>query len=425
MKKILGVFFVCFLAFAMCLPAFAETATAEAAASGVEPRTPGSDDVIDDAAYENKEPDIDLDALRGTSVNVYNWGEYMAVGKDGAQNLNKIFTDKYGIVVNYSVYENNETMYSKIKGGGVSYDIIIPSDYMVARLIKEGLVQKLDFKNIPNYSLVPDEYRDLYFDPDNEYSVPYAAGMVGIIYNTKMVDGRPDSWGLMWDEQYSGKILTFNNPRDTFATAQFLNGTNVNSENEAGWRAAAEKLNEQKPLIQSYVMDEIFDKMEGGNAAIAPYYAGDFLSMYENNKDLAFFYPKEGTNIFVDSICIPKNAKNMAAAELYINFLLSPDAALENAEYIRYASPNLAVLNNDDYSLKDEKLLYPAPEDMPKVEYFENLSPEALQLMSELWDDLKISNTSYTSIYIGASAAAVLIIAMFAWKYLQKKKRAQ
>ena len=292
---------------------------------------------------------IDYSAYAGITLNVYNWGEYISDGSEGTVNVNKEFTRLTGIKINYTNYTSNEDMYAKIISGGASYDIIIPSDYMIERMITEGRLEKLDFSNIPNYKYIDSLYKDLYFDPQNEYSVPYNFGMVGLIYNKTMVSGTPDSWELMWNKDYSGNILMFNNPRDALAIAQFDLGIDVNTTDAAEWNKAYEKLLAQKPLVKAYVMDEVFNKMESGAAAIAPYYAGDFLSMYANNNDLAFYYPKEGTNVFVDSVCIPKGCSSKAAAELYINYLLDPNVALQNAETICYASPNTAVVENEDY----------------------------------------------------------------------------
>ena len=366
---------------------------------------------------------IDPESLRGTEINVYNWGEYISDGSEGALDVNKQFEEETGIKVNYTTFDSNENMYNKIKGGGANYDIIIPSDYMIERMINEGLLEKLDFSNIPNYSNILDKYKDLYFDPLNEYSVPYNVGMVGLIYNTKMVDEVPDSWGIMWDEKYKGRILQFNNPRDAFALAQNLLGIDLNTNDSEEWHRAYDKLKEQKPVISSYVMDDVFNKMEGGDAAIAAYYAGDYLTMADNNPDLAFVYPKEGTNIFVDSVCIPVGCQNKAAAELYINFLLREDIALANAEYICYASPNRAVLENEDYSLRDEEILYPAEEDMPKTQYFHNLEPETLMLMTTLWDNLKIEGNNDNSIYIGLICFCVIVIAYAIYRAVRKRKR--
>lgn len=365
----------------------------------------------------------DYSHLRGTVVNVYNWGEYIADGKYGSLDINKAFEEKYGITVKYTNYDSNEVMYGKLKGGGANYDVVIPSDYMIERMIDEDMLESLDFSNIPNYKYIVDEFKGLFFDPYDKYSVPYTYGMVGLIYNTTMVDGTPDSWSLMWDEQYTGKILMFNNARDAFGVAQFLLGQDANTTNADDWQAAFEKLKEQKPLIQSYVMDEVFSKMETGEAAIAPYYAGDFLTMQENNGDLAFVYPKEGTNIFVDSMCIPKGAPNKEAAELYINFMLDPEIALENAEYICYASPNTAVLENEEYSLKDNEILYPPADMRLETQYFHNLPQDTLTLMTDLFNDLKIEGGSYTGVYIALAVAVVLIIVFFVYSGVKKKRR--
>lgn len=326
----------------------------------------------------------------GTTINVFNWGEYISDGSEGSMDVNLAFEKLTGIKVNYSYYESNEAMYSKIKSGGVSYDIIIPSDYMIARLKSENLLQKIDISKIENYKYIDDQYKNLYFDPNNEYSVPYNVGMVGLIYNTADITTAPDSWGIMWDEAYKDMVLTFDNPRDAFAIAQKYLGYSLNTTNKADWDAAAEKLKEQKAVLQGYVMDQVFSKMESGEASIAPYYAGDFLSMHENNPDLAFVYPKEGTNIFVDSICIPSSAANYEQALMYINFLLEPEIALANAEYICYASPNTAVVTNDNYTYKDNEILYPKAENMPKTEYFHDLDSETRSYYEKLWEEVKL-----------------------------------
>ena len=330
----------------------------------------------------------DIDALRGTKLYVYNWGEYISDGEDDSLDVNAAFEEKYGIEVVYDNYDTNEVMYSKLKGGGVSYDVVIPSDYMIERMIAEDMLEKLDFSNIPNYKYIPEKYRNLAHDPTNEYSVPYTIGMVGLIYNTKMVEEAPDSWTALWDERYANNILMINNPRDAFAIAQSILGMDYNNESPAAWRVAAELLKEQKNIVPTYVNDEIFLKMESGEAALAPYFAGDFLTMYDNNPDLAFVYPKEGVNFFVDAACILKGAKNKLAAELYINFLLDPEVALANAEYICYASPHTEVYSNPEYTFYQNEILYPEDGKF-KTQLFLNLSPEILSLMSTLWDDVK------------------------------------
>lgn len=329
--------------------------------------------------------------LAGTVLNVFNWGEYISDGSEGSLDVNKAFTELTGITVNYSTYENNEAMYAKLKSGGISYDIVIPSDYMIERMIKEDMLAKIDTASLSNYKYIDEKYRNLYFDEGNEYSVPYCVGMFGLIYNKTMVSPAPDSWSVMWDETYKNKILTFNNPRDAFAIPQLLLGQDLNTTNKADWDQAAEKLKEQKKVLQSYVMDEVFQKMEDGEAAIAPYYAGDFLLMKENNPDLDFVYPKEGINIFVDSICIPKNCQNYDAAMLYLNFLLEPEIALETAEFLMYATPHTAVRSNEDYSLRDNQYLYPAKESYPKVQYFHDIDSETRSYYEKLWEQVKLS----------------------------------
>ncbi len=365
----------------------------------------------------------DYSHLRGTEINVYNWGEYISDGAEGTMDVNKKFEEETGIKVNYTTYDTNENMYNKIKSGGANYDIIIPSDYMIQRMLEEEMLEKINFDNIPNYTNIMDEYKNLYFDPTNEYSVPYNVGMVGLIYNTKLVTETPDSWGVMWDEKYSGQILMFNNPRDAFGITQCYLGIDLNTSDSNDWHRAYDKLKVQKPLVSSYVMDDVFNKMESGEAAMCAYYAGDYLSMKENNPDLSFVYPKEGTNIFVDSVCIPVGCQNKEGAELYINFLLREDVALANAEYICYASPNKAVVNSDEYSLKDEEILYPAPGNMPKTQYYHNLPPELLMLMTSLWDNLKIEGNDDTSIYVGLISFTVIAVGYAVYRTIRKKRR--
>ena len=329
--------------------------------------------------------------LAGTTLNVFNWGEYISDGSEGTLNVEKAFEELTGININYTTYESNEAMYGKLKNGGISFDIIIPSDYMIQRLINEDLLVKFDTSKIENYKYIDNKYKNLYFDTENCYSVPYNVGMVGLIYNNTIVTEKPDSWSIMWDSKYSNNILNFNNPRDAFAISQFLLNFDINTSNQSEWQAAAFKLKEQKPLIQSYFMDEIYDKMEGEQAAIAAYYAGDCMQMIESNPNLSFVYPKEGTNIFVDSICIPKSAKNVEAALMFINFLLEPEIALANAEKLCYASPNTSVVTNENYTYKDNEILYPKENEMPKTEYFHDLTPTVRSYYEALWTEVKNS----------------------------------
>ena len=372
-----------------------------------------------------------------TVLNVYNWGEYISDGSEDSYDTNAAFEEwylaEYGkeVKVNYTTYASNEDMYAKLKSGAVKYDIVIPSDYMIELMIEEDMLEEIDFSNIPNYQYIDENYRNLFYDPDNKYSVPYTYGMVGIIYNTTMVEGTPDSWSLMWDENYKGKILNFNNPRDAFGTAMYKLGIDVNTSDTADWDAAFEALKAQKPLVQSYVMDEIFNKMKGASAAIAPYYAGDFLTMYDDNNDLAFYYPKEGTNVFIDAICIPKGTQHKDIAEAYINFMLSEDAAIANAEYIGYASPNTLVCDSAEYAeyMNDihpdaYDILYPENVEF-LTSYFKNQSSETRSYMNTLWEDLKIESSFGGWIYIACAVIVVLLAAWAIFSSIRKKNRAK
>ena len=326
--------------------------------------------------------------FEGTTLNVFNWGEYISDGSEGTLDVNAAIEELTGIKVNYMNYESNEAMYSKLKSGAVAYDIIIPSDYMIERLIKEDMVQKIDLSKIENYKFIDEKYKNLFFDETNEYSVPYNVGMVGLIYNTTMVEEPIDSWSAMWDSRYADDVLSFRNPRDAFAIAQILLGIDLNTTDKAEWDRAAEKLKEASDVYQGFVMDEVFNKMESGNAAIAAYYAGDLLTMMENNADLEVVYPKEGTNIFVDSICIPENAQNYEAALMYINFMLEPEVALANAEYICYASPNTAVVNNPDYTYYQNEFLYPTEGNEPITQYYHDIPAEIRSYYEKLWEEV-------------------------------------
>jgi spermidine/putrescine transport system substrate-binding protein len=329
--------------------------------------------------------------LEGTTLNVYNWGKYIAEDNKFFHTCNA-FQALTGIKVYYTNFTTNEELYAVLAGGGVHYDVIFPSDYLIQRLIEEDRLQPLDYTNIPNYSYILEEYRDLYYDPGNVYSIPYTCGTMGLIYNMDMVETVPDSWAALWDPQYKGQILQFASPRDAFGTAQFLLGQDVNSLDEADWRAAADKLKEQATLLQAYVADEIYNIMQGGNAAVAPYYVGDYVDMLEDTEvPLGFVYPKEGINFFYDAMCIPSDAQNVEAAQRFINFLLEPDVALANAEVTRYATPHAAVRANPKYTLQGNPYLYRDPSQLPPIQYYKHLPRETLTLLNNLWTEVKQS----------------------------------
>ena len=315
-----------------------------------------------------------------TSVNVYNWGEYMD------EDLNKAFEKVTGIKVNYDTFQTNEMLYSTLKSGGSNYDVIIPSDYMIGRLIEEDMLLPLDFGNIPLFSNVDPTFKNPQYDPQNMYSVPYMWGTVGIIYDTTKVTGSIDSWTALFDEQYRNQILMFDNSRDTIGIALKILGYSYNTASEDELREAYDLLAAQKPLVQAYVMDQIFDKMEGGEAILAPYYAGDAIMMMENNENLDFVIPKEGSNIFTDAFCIPKGAPNKAAAEMYINFMCLYDAGSANVEAVGYSTPLLDVFEGLDSDIKNDGISY--PDDLTQFEAFYNMPDATRKLYDRLWMDL-------------------------------------
>lgn len=379
---------------------------------------------IDAFAFDNEEY-YNVPELKGTTINVYNWGEYISDEEDEESymfDINAAFEELTGIKVNYTNFASNEDLYAKLKSGGTSYDIVIPSDYMIARFIAEGLIQKIDMDNIPNYKNVSEKYKNMYYDENNEYSVPYCVNTVGLIYNKTMVDEKPTSWSVLWDPKYSGKILMFDNPRDSFAISQKLLGQSLNTTDSTEWRLAADELISQKPLLQGYVMDEVYNKMESGEAALAPYYAGDFICMQEVNPDLDFVYPKEGVNIFVDAVCIPSNAQNVRAAEMYINYLLDPKVALANAYATGYETPNKTVVGMEEYAeMAENKYLYPDEE--INTEYFFDLDDETRNLMNTLWNEVKANGDNGKSLYIAYGVTGALIAAFLIYKAAVKRYR--
>ena len=364
-------------------------------------------------------------AAETVTINVYNWGQYIADGTDGYMDVIAEFEKAYpNIKVNYMTFDSNESMYTKLVAGGSSFDIIIPSDYMVEKLISEDRLEPLNFDNIPNFQYIDEQFRDPKYDPGSIHSVPYTWGSVGIIYNSAYVseeDVADRSWDLLWNEKYAGKILMFDNPRDAFAIAELSLGYSLNTDNTDELEAAAEKLRKQKPLVQGYVMDQVFQKMQREEAWIAPYYAGDFFVMKEENDNLEFYHPKEGFNIFVDAICIPKGCMHKKEAEIFINFLLEPEICAGNLEYIGYSSPETASLEFMDPEVVDDPITYPDEETRAKGEEFFALSIEATQYMNALWLTVKTSDTSVTVYLILTILAVVLVI--FLWALLKVRKR--
>lgn len=399
-------------------------------------------------------------------LRVYNWGEYISDGSDGSMDVNAEF-EKYcrdvlnlDVTVQYSTYASNEDMYAKLsqfEPGQYPYDIVIPSDYMIEKLIANGMLEAYGADTVENYKYIDSFFKSPYYDDKNLYSVPYTYGMIGIIYNTAFVDPETEedvlneSWELLWNSDYKGKILQFNNPRDAFATAMYLESINVNSDETADWDKALLKLKEQKPLVQGYVNDEIFNKMETASAWIAPYYAGDFLTM--ENEDLDFYYPTEGANYFVDAMCILKGTKNIDLAKEYINFMLSPEAAVANSVYIGYASPNTIVYSKDcadgckdgcefadaHATYKEEmgedaiEILYNTSPEQINAEYnkehgttcYKDFKPEIQSYVNELWESLKTEHSTELWVHISTAVIILGVTGLAVYTTYIKKKRSR
>lgn len=322
------------------------------------------------------------------TINVYNWGQYIAEGDDGSIDVVAEFEKAYpNIHVNYTTFDSNETMYAKMSNGGITVDVIIPSDYMVGRMRQEGMLLELNYDNIPNAQYIDPEFRDREFDPENKYSVPYTWGTTGIIYNTKYVDEADvTGWELLWNEKYAGKILMFDNSRDAFGIAEQLLGYSINTTDEAELKAAADKLAEQKPVVQQYVMDQIFDAMQNEEAWIAPYYAGDYLLMVEENEDLAFYRPEhQGFNVFIDSMVIPTCCQEKEAAETFINFLCDPEISAQNMDYVGYSVPASESKQYLDEELANSPVAYPSEDVIAKGADFACLPEETSRLMESLF----------------------------------------
>lgn len=341
------------------------------------------------------------------TLNVYNWGEYISDGSEGSfdtiREFEKWYAQAYGkkVKVNYSTFASNEDMYSKLSSGAVSYDVVIPSDYMIARMAEEDMLLPLNFDNIPNYQHIDDDFKNLYYDAEGKYTVPYAYGIIGVIYNANQVDESDAvGWDLLWNEKYADKILQFNNSRDAFGMAMYKNGLDVNTDDPAVWNEACEELINQRPLVYSFVMDEIYNIMESGEASIGAYYAGDYFTMKDaqaEDVDLKFYYP-ENTNFYVDAMCIPSCCQNKELAEIFINYMLSEEPAVANALYTYYASPNKLVYTNAGYieEMGEEAMdvLYKHVDNFAEKyekNAYRNLKSSTLDLVNTLWETIKIN----------------------------------
>lgn len=319
---------------------------------------------------------------------VYNWGEYID------SSVNERFEKEYGIKVIYDEYDNNESMYAALKMGAANYDVVFPSDYMVARMIREGMLEPLNKENIPNLKSIDlgyfnEDFEQMPYDPDLEYSVPYMWGVIGLLYNSKYVEEEPTSWDVLWDSKYAGKTLMYNNYRDALGISLIKNGENVNTVDEEILVSAKDDVKNLKKNLQAFVSDEIFNLMESGSAYITPAYAGDAITMMEENPDLKCVIPEEGTNFYVDSMCIVKGSKNKEAAEKYINFLCREDIATLNRDEICYSTPHTGVYENLDSETKNDPIAYPKKDVLKLTQVYTDLPPEILDLCTDLWIEIK------------------------------------
>lgn len=319
-------------------------------------------------------------------IYVYNWGEYID------PSILKDFQKETGIKVNYDTYASNEDLYIKMTQSQDKYDVIVPSDYMIERCIKEGLIQEINFDNIPNFSGVEDILKNPSFDPENKYSVPYFWGTVGIVYNKSEVKDKVDSWNILWNEKYKDQIIMYNSQRDTLGLALKRLGYSLNSTNEKELEEAKKSLIEQKPLVYAYLDDDGRDVVVQGDANLSVMYSGDALLMMAQNEDLDYVVPKEGSNIWYDSMVIPKNAQNISGAEKFINYMLKPEVQAKNAEYcVGYTSPVKGVKDLLPDEIKNSKVAYPDIDLLPPLESFRDLG-DFIKVYDRIWTEINASN---------------------------------
>lgn len=314
-------------------------------------------------------------------LNVYNWGDYID------ESVLDEFEKEYNIKINYETFATNEDMYWKIKSGGTNYDVAFPSDYMIEKMIKEDMLNKIDMNNIPNYKNIDDRFKNLDFDPNNEYSVPYMWGTLGILYNTKMVDDVVDSWDILWNEKYKGQILMLNSQRDSIAVALKKLGYSLNTNNVSELEEAKKELIKQKPLVLSYVGDEGKAMMVSEEAALSVVWSGDAVAMMEENPNLKYVVPKEGSNLWFDNMVIPKTSEHIKEAELFINFMCRPDIGLKNTNYIGYSTTNKETMKLLDEEILNNEVAYPSDEIIQNCEIF-NDPGEFIKEYDKIWTEI-------------------------------------
>ena len=345
---------------------------------------PAGDEIIEEE--EESEPFAVMPAnpveMTGETISVYNWGDYIDM------DVIDIFEAETGIRVIYETFETNEDMYAKIAMGGSSYDVIFPSDYMVERMIQEQLLQPVNWNNVPNVKNIDPRFMNESYDPESKYAVPYTWGTMGVLYNTEMVIGEPDSWDVLLDETYKMDMFMLNAPRDTMAIALVMCGHDLNSTDPADLADAKKLLIDQKPLVLAYVVDEVKDKMIAGEATVALVWSGDATYCMSESDELNYFVPKEGSNIFYDAMCIPHNARNVSGAEKFIDFMCRADVAAMNYDYVGYAIPNTAAVElwgAEEYNASPVN--NPPQETLDKCQVFKYLGDQT-KLYDTIWTEI-------------------------------------
>ncbi len=370
--------------------------------------------------------DYDWTRFKGKNItlNVYNWGEFISNGSDESVDVVAAFEKLTGIKVNYTTFDSNESMYAKLKSGAASYDVIVPSDYMVAKMIAEGMLKPLNYENIPNFQNIDEEYRNPDYDPENSYVVPYMFCTTGIIYNKTMVQTAPSGWADLWNEEYADSILMFNNSRDAYSIGALKLGYGINPQTIEDVDTVVEELKLQKPLVQAYVMDEIFDKMIGSEAAVGVYYSGDAITMIHDNPDLVWVFPEEGSVMSMDNMVIPATCTQQEAAEMFINYMCEPDVGLANTEYIGYTTPMHAVWEMLDDELKYSEIAYPSDEIKAKQHVFTALSDEVNSELDVKWSEMKSYEEGGSAYLFLLLLAAMVALACFnIWRKVRRKTR--
>ena len=323
-------------------------------------------------------------------VVVYNWGEYID------PEVLDLFEEETGIKVVYEEFETNEIMYPKVAAGAATYDLICPSDYMIAKMIDNDLLQPINFDHIPNYSNIDEIYieQSKGFDPENQYSIPYCWGTVGILYNTSMIEEGDvvDSWEILWDEKYKDNILMQDSVRDAFMIPEKMLGYDINTVDEDEVSECADRLIEQKPLVQAYVIDQVRDKMIGSEAALGVIFSGEAIYTQRENEDLEYVIPKEGSNMWIDSWVIPKDAQNVENAEKFLDFLCRPEIALMNFDYITYSTPNKAARELiEDEEIRNSTIAFPTKEMLENCDVYSYIGEDGDALLAKYWDKVKSS----------------------------------